>query len=85
MGIIAWLIPDVPEKVQLEIQKEILLASEAQLKRKEVKGEEEEEGLEEAGEGEKEGKSSLSMMGYILVLPKLLYVASGADDSHCMN
>lgn len=58
VGIIAWLIPDVPEKVQLEIQKEILLASEAQLKRKEVKGEEEEEGLEEAGEGEKEGKSS---------------------------
>ena len=57
VGVIAWLIPDVPEKVKLEIMKEILLASEAQLERKEVEEEEEEAGQEGTGEVEKKGKS----------------------------
>ena len=55
VGIIAWLIPDVPEKVKLEIMREIVLASEAQLKRKETEEEEKEE-REEEKEG---GKSSV--------------------------
>ena len=51
VAVIAWIIPDIPEKVRLEIMKEIMLASEAQLKRREKEEEEEEE---------KEGRSSMN-------------------------
>ena len=51
VAVIAWIIPDVPEKVKLEMIKEVMLASEAQLKQKEREEEEE--------KGETEGKSSI--------------------------
>ena len=52
VAVIAWIIPDVPEKVKLEMIKEVMLASEAQLKQKEREEEEEKE-------EETEGKSSI--------------------------